>query len=168
HEESPAMTVTDTTTETPEQHRLQVATRAALVPGTATQVRIEARDHAFQIDEPAGLGGDDTGANPVEHLLAALGSCQVITYQLWAGKLGIALDSVEVDLAGDVDLRGFFGLDESVRPGFQSITATVRIAGPESKERYDELIEAVATHCPVGDNLAAGVPVNVAVDVTAG
>ena len=165
------MIITDTTTTTADQvagqHALRVHTRAALVPGTATQVRIDARDHQFVVDEPAELGGDDAGANPVEHLLAALGSCQVITYQVWAQKLGLALDNVEIDLAGDIDLRGFFGLDPDVRAGFQTITATIRITGPEEQARYDELIATVEKHCPVGDTLVAGVPVHVAVDVAA-
>ncbi|QDQ96927.1 OsmC family protein [Tomitella fengzijianii] len=150
---------TTATTDTADQHRLRSEVRAAHVPGTATQVRITARDHAFTIDEPAGLGGDDKGANPVEHLLAALGSCQAITFQVWAQKLGVALDSVDIELGGDIDLRGFFGLDESVRPGFQGIDVRVSISGPESRERYEQLIATVEKHCPVLDNLAHGVPV---------
>lgn len=33
-------------------------------------------------------------------------------------KLGIALTSVEVTVAGDLDVHGFFGLDPAIRPGF--------------------------------------------------
>lgn len=138
---------------------LQASVTAALNPGTATQVSVQARDHAFTIDEPADLGGTDTGANPVEHLLAALGSCQIITYQVWAEKLGLQLDTVEVELTGDIDLRGFFGLAKGVRPGFQSIQVQATITGPESQADYDRLIATVEKHCPVLDNLAAAVPV---------
>ncbi|GAA4810103.1 OsmC family protein [Tomitella cavernea] len=153
-------TADDTTADTAtEGHRLRSEVRAAHVPGTATQVRITARDHAFTVDEPAALGGDDTGANPVEHLLAALGSCQAITFQVWAQKLGLALDTVDIKLGGDVDLRGFFGLDEAVRPGFRGIEVQVSLSGPEPRERYEHLIATVEKHCPVLDNLTHGVPV---------
>ncbi|MHB1740569.1 MAG: OsmC family protein [Actinomycetes bacterium] len=91
------------------------------------------------MDEPPALGGGDQGANPVEHLLAALGSCQVITYQLWAARLGVRVDEVVVDLRGELDLHGFFGLDAAVRPGYQSIDVEVRVRGPEARERYEEL-----------------------------
>jgi uncharacterized OsmC-like protein len=76
-----------------------------LVPDTATVVNVCVRDHSFAVDEPAPLGGTDTAANPVEYALAALGSCQVITYQFWAAKLGIPLDAITVTVDGDLDLH---------------------------------------------------------------
>lgn len=146
--------------ENPAAGVIRPAAETALIPGTATEVTVRAGEHGFTIDEPAILGGTNLGANPVEHLLASLGACQVITYQVWAAKLGIAVDSVEVDLNGEIDVRGFFGVDEDVRPGFQSINVTVRIEGPESIERYEELTEIVEAHCPVLDVLTNSVPVN--------
>ena len=53
-----------------------------------TKVSLRARDHAITVDEPTALGGTDAGANPVEHALVALCSCQAITYRFWAAKLG--------------------------------------------------------------------------------
>lgn len=131
-----------------------------LVSGTTTEVSIRAAGHEFTIDEPPALAGTNLGASPIEHLLASLGACQVITYQVWAAKLGIALDSVEVSLAGDLDVQGFFGLDPNVRPGFQSIDLTVRLNGPETSDRYAHLTKIVDEHCPVLDVLTVGVPVN--------
>ena len=127
----------------------------------ATQ--LTAGGHAFTIDEPATLGGDDTGANPVEHALAALISCQVVTYRFWAARLGVALDDVRVQAAGDLDVRGFFGLDEGVRPGFTGVRLDVHLSGPESAERYAELHAAVDAHCPVLDLFAHPTPVLVSV-----
>lgn len=148
----------DTTTQS-EPQRITPRVAARLVPGTATEVRIDAGHHAFTIDEPEALGGTDLGANPVEHLLAALGACQVISFQVWAQKLGIEVDHVAVDLSGDLDLRGFFGTADDVRPGFEQIEVAVRLEGPEDRERYQELVDAVEEHCPVLDNLRATVPV---------
>lgn len=160
------MTATATTTaQTTNEHLLSVETTARLVPGTATEVSITARDHAFTIDEPAALGGTDLGANPVEHLLAALGSCQVITYQVWAQKVGLALDTVDIKLSGDIDLQGFFGLDPEVRPGFGAIAVDVTVTGPATQEQYEELVRTVERHCPVLDNLAKPVPVSSTVSV---
>src|SRR6516162_1826890 len=44
--------------------------------------------HKFTVDEPEALGGSNVAANPVEYALAALGSCQAITYRVWAAQLG--------------------------------------------------------------------------------
>lgn len=146
---------------------LTTTVQGSLVRGTATEVAITSRQFEFTIDEPASLGGTDKGANPIEHLLAALASCTVISYQVWAGKLGLTLDGVDVDLNGDIDLAGFFGTEDGVRPGFQGIELAVRLAGPESEGDYRRLEEAVATHCPVLDNLTNGVPVRTTVEVPA-
>ena len=137
--------------------------RTSLIAGTPTGVESTAGRHTFTIDEPASLGGDYAGASPVEHLLAALGSCQVISYQVWAAKLGIALDSIDIDVTGDLDVRGFFGLDKEVRPGFNSVQVEAHITGPESRERYEELTRTVERYCPVLDVLTAGVPVTASV-----
>ncbi|HVW34841.1 MAG TPA: OsmC family protein, partial [Acidimicrobiia bacterium] len=116
--------------------------------------------HTFKVDEPEILGGTDLAANPVQLVLASLGACQAITYRVWAAKLGIALDGVEARVEGDLDLRGFFGLDDSVRPGYTRIRVFVTLRGPEAPERYDELVAAVNRHCPVLDIVANPVPVD--------
>lgn len=124
-----------------------------------THVKLVSRDHTIEVDEPDVLAGEDQFANPVEFALASLASCQAITYRIWAAKLGIALDGVEVAAEGDLDLHGFFGLDTDVRPGFTSIRLAVTPLGPEAPERYRELAEAVDEHCPVLDLFRNATPV---------
>jgi putative redox protein len=115
--------------------------------------------HTVRVDEPAALAGEDSAPGPVDFALIALASCQTITYRFWAEKLGIALDDVEVTVEADLDLRGFFGLDEGVRPGFTAVRVAVTPKGPESAERYQELAAAVDAHCPVLDLFANSTPV---------
>ena len=124
-----------------------------------TEVDVATGRHTFKVDEPEVLGGTDLAPNPVQLILASLGSCQAITYQVWAAKLGIALDGVEARVEGDLDLRGFFGLDDAVRPGYSRIRLFVTLRGPESPERYDELVRMVNAYCPVLDIVANPVPV---------
>jgi uncharacterized OsmC-like protein len=107
--------------------------------------------HRVTVDEPQSLGGGNVAANPVEYALIALGSCQAITYRFWAAQLGVDLDGVRVEVEGDLDVRGFFGVDESVRPGFGAVRLRVTLSGPEPASRYDELAQAVDAHCPVLD-----------------
>src|SRR5699024_3110095 len=106
----------------------------------AVASRIVAGDHELVVDEPAGLGGDNLSANPVETALAGLIGCQVVTYRVWAHNLGIAVDDVAVETVGDIDLHGFFGLGD-VRPGLGGITLKVTVTGPESEEKYRHLQE---------------------------
>jgi uncharacterized OsmC-like protein len=126
-----------------------------------TLVHVKARGHEFSVDEPPTLGGADSAANPVEYALAALGSCQVITYQFWAAKLGITLDSINVTVDGDLDLHGFFGFDNEVRPGFRGVHVSVDLTGPD-RGRFEELQIAVDQHCPVLDLFSNPTPVQTA------
>jgi hypothetical protein len=67
-----------------------------------TEVDIQTGAHSFKVDEPPALGGADVAANPVQYALASLGSCQAITYQLWAEQLGIGFDTLSVRVEGDL------------------------------------------------------------------
>jgi uncharacterized OsmC-like protein len=125
-----------------------------------TEVDIKTGIHSFKVDEPTALGGANAAANPVQYALASLGSCQAITYRVWAAQLGVKLDSVTVRVEGDLDLRGFYGVDDGVRAGLSAVRVEVTVAGPESEERYAELAAAVDEHCPVLDLFQNPVPVS--------
>ncbi len=118
-----------------------------------TEVANTARGHTFTADEPPSLGGSDAAANPVEYVLGALGSCQAITFRVWSEALGIPFDEVEVRVEGDLDVRGFFGVDDTVPAGCGEIRVRARLRGSASPERYAELHAAVEEHCPVQDML---------------
>lgn len=126
---------------------------------------VSLRQHRLTVDEPEQLGGADSGPNPVELVLAALGSCQEITYKAYATALGIPLDSVSVKLEGDIDLRGFFAVDDSVRSGYQAIRGTVRIESSASPEALQQLRDVVNAHCPVLDIITNPVPVELELEL---
>jgi uncharacterized OsmC-like protein len=119
---------------------------------------VQARDFTYTVDEPPELGGTDEGPNPVEYILGGLAACQEITYRLYADQLGIPLDGVSVTVKGDIDLRGFFAVDDGVRPGFQNVTVEVEFDSPASDTELQELKETVDTHCPVLDILSNATP----------
>ncbi|HRQ00977.1 MAG TPA: OsmC family protein [Terrimesophilobacter sp.] len=124
---------------------------------------ITAGRHEFLIDEPEALAGDDEAASPVEFALGAVISCQIVVYRLYAKALGIPFDDITVVAEGDLDARRLFGIDETVRAGFNAVRLSVTLTGPETSERYNELRDAVDAHCPVLDLFANPTPVTVSV-----
>ncbi len=128
----------------------------------STESRI--RTFTVRLDEPPELGGDDTGPNPAEALLAALGSCQAIVYRAYASALGLRLDRVEVEARGHLDVRGFLSV-APVASGFERVEFTTRVESPEPPERIRELSRLVEEHCPVLDTLRTPVPVSGTVEV---
>jgi putative redox protein len=141
----------------PESAVATFESRSALQDGLRSEVAM--REHKLVVDEPPELGGSDAGPNPVELILAALGSCQEITYRAYATALGIPLERVSVSLTGTLDLKGFFAVDDTVRPGYQKVTGTVRLESTASDEQLEMLRNAVNAHCPVLDIIRNPVPV---------
>lgn len=129
----------------------QVVFRGSATAHDAVASTVTLGKFSVEVDEPPALGGDNTAANPVEYYLASLLSCQVVTYRVWAEKLGIVVDDIKAKAEGDLDVRGFFGFDDDVRPGFGEVRVIVTITGPETRERYEELQKAADDHCPVLD-----------------
>jgi uncharacterized OsmC-like protein/alpha-beta hydrolase superfamily lysophospholipase len=62
------------------------------------QQEIKAGVHRFLADEPVDAGGGDSGPNPYDFLLAALGACTSITLRLYAERKALPLDRVTVRL----------------------------------------------------------------------
>ena len=113
-------------------------------------------------DEPAILAGNDEGANPVEHLLHALASCLTTSMVAHAAVRGIEIEELESSLEGDIDLRGFLGLDMNVPKGYTEIRATFRVkARPEDIDRIHEL----ARFSPVFNTVTQGAKVAVHVEL---
>ena len=122
---------------------------------------VSIREFSVDVDEPPALGGNDKAPNPVEYALAALATCQEITYRLHADALGIPLDDVSVRLEGEIDLRGFFGAASSVRPGFQRVTGSVSFDSTASADGLARLKRVVDAHCPVLDLFSNATPVRI-------
>lgn len=115
-------------------------------------VEAEVRGHKVTIDEPENLGGTDTGMNPVELLLSALGACQSIVARTYAEKFDIDLKKFWVELEGELDTDGFLGKSD-VRPGFSSIRSIFHIETDAPEEKVKAFKEHIEAHCPVGDTI---------------
>jgi len=107
-------------------------------------------------DQPVFLGGDNTAANPVEHLLHSLNSCLTVTLTYHAAVQGIKLDAVETSSEGEMNARGFFGISDDVRKGYQRITVNMRVKSAADEETLKQL----AMYSPVYEMISGSVPVD--------
>ena len=112
------------------------------------------RRFSLDIDEPLELGGANTNANPQEYLIAALNACMIVGYAALCALEGITLEKLEIETEGDIDLRGFLGLDEKVAPGYRSLAYTVRIKGNGTKDQFVKIHKAVMATSPNFYNLS--------------
>jgi uncharacterized OsmC-like protein len=98
---------------------------------------------------------------PVEYALAALAGCLTTTLVYHAAAQGVRIDEIESELVGDGDLRGFLGLDETVRNGLDKIKVTFNIKSDAPREKLQELVELAQNRSGVFDMITNRVPVSV-------
>jgi uncharacterized OsmC-like protein len=118
------------------------------------------RNKPFMLDadEPPLLAGEDRGANPVEYLLHSLAACMTTTMVYHAAIRGINVEEVESELEGDIDLRGFLGLSDEVRRGYEEIRVNFRV---KTDAENVEKLKAFSRLSPVYDVVSKGTRVKV-------
>ena len=119
---------------------------------------VHTREFTIEGDEPEQILGERTAPNAVELLLGALGSCLSVGYAANAAAMGIELDGLRIEMEGDVDLRGFLGISEDVRPGYESITCSVYLDSDADAADLEALRERVESTSPLVDIISREVP----------
>jgi uncharacterized OsmC-like protein len=131
--------------------------------GARTETRVDGyhiggqyvkKDFTISTDEPLELGGTNSSANPQETLMAALNACMTVGYVVGCAMEGIELEELRIETQGEIDLRGFFGLDPNVKPGYDEIHYTVHIKGNGTKEQFRKVHETVIATSPNRFNVA--------------
>lgn len=118
----------------------------------------------FHMDEPPVLLGNNLGANPVEYLLVALSGCLTTSLIAYASAKGIKIKSVESRYEGDVDLRGFLGISEDVKVGYQNIRVFFKIDADIPEDQKEELVKLAQKYSPVFNTIFNQTPVSVQLD----
>ena len=117
------------------------------------------RRFSIDIDEPLELGGGNAFANPQEYLLAALNACMIVGYTALCSLQGITLQKLEITTEGDIDLRGFFGLDPAVAAGYRELQSRVVVKGNGTEEQFRKIHEMVLATSPNFYNINRAIPV---------
>ena len=127
----------------------------------ACKTHTRSKPHVFVKDEPEILLGKDSGANPVEYLLAGIAGCVTTSLVCHAAARGVKIQSIESTLEGDVDLQGLLQTDKNVNPGYKGINISFKIESDASEEILQELIELAKNVSPVANTVSRPTPVNV-------
>jgi uncharacterized OsmC-like protein len=99
-------------------------------------------------------GGAGAGPSPGVLGRGALGSCLALGYAMWAARLGVVLDSVEVEVQADYDSRGELGVADDVAPGYSQVRYHVTIASRAPEEDVRRVVETADKYSPYRDVFA--------------
>lgn len=113
------------------------------------------------------IGGDNDAPNPGDMLCAALAACLDSAIRIIAERLELTLESLEVKVEADLDVRGTLLVDPTVPIGFQAMRCEVNLEPAEGTDPalVDRVISAAEHSCVNLATLRNGVPVETSVNI---
>jgi len=114
------------------------------------------------------VGGFHDYPNPGDLLAAALAACFDSTLRMIADHLGIRLESLDVRVDAECDVRGCLLVERAVPVGFQRMRCSVRLQtkDPIDDETMRRLLAAAEHSCVVMQTLRNGVDVQTQVETS--
>jgi putative redox protein len=148
----------------PETGQGQFSTVTSWIDGT--RARTTARSFTIDSDEPSPLGGTDQAIDPMELLLASVGTCLSIGWVTHAAQRGVDFRDLRIEVEGDYDLRGYLGIGAETRPGFGAIRYTVHVDTDADDAVLEDIRKAAEAGSPMVDNVANPTPLSGSVHTT--
>ena len=123
--------------------------------GALQEHRTDSKGFVAETGEPPVLLGTDHAPNAGEWLLHALVCCLTGTVAYHAAARNVAVDAIDSKIDGDLDVRGFLGLSDKVRKGYNAIRVHMRV----KTQAKPLLIQELTSFSPMLDVVSRSVPV---------
>jgi len=140
-------------------------TKARLRPGLSCE--IEEGPWRFVAGMTEKYGGNNAGPNPGVYGRAALASCLAIGYSMWAARLAVQIDALEVEVHADYDVRGELGVSDDVSPGYSDIRCVVTVESSAAEADVLRVLDTADRHSSWLDDYRRALPVSRQVRITA-
>ncbi len=120
---------------------------------------VNVRGFSLRVDEPAAVGGTETGPTPYDYLGAALAACTSITLRMYADRKDMNLDEVVTEVAFE-RVHADDCADCEHRDGrIERFQRTISLEGALSDADRQRLL-AIANRCPVHRTLDGQIEVH--------
>lgn len=122
--------------------------RASVTTDNGYRTTVTTTSHRWHADMSIEAGGTDTGPNPEEMLLGALGSCTVITLHMYANRKKWDLQKVDIELEFEKIKAKDYPNYEGDAKFVHLVRQKLRFHGDLNEEQHARLME-IAGKCPV-------------------
>ena len=138
----------------------EIALRPSVGQGTATTrvtlkpgLECDIEEGTWKLTAGMGemMGGNNAGPNPGILGRGALGSCLAIGYAMWAARLGVPIDALEVEVQADYDSRGELGIADDVSPGYVQVRYRVMVTSPAPEPDVQRVLDIADKYSPYRD-----------------
>ena len=149
---------------TPSQTRRNPTAVATLKDGLYFQV--VGPEGEVRTDMPPAVGGGATGVSPGWLLRAGLASCTGSVIAMHAARVGVKLDTLEVTVSSESDVRGMIGVDDKISASLRGLRMNVKIAAANaSAEQLREIVQWADAHSPVASTIRESPELRLEIDV---
>ena len=150
--------------------RIAPAAKTAARPDvSAGEIMVGERDHRFKLDvfsdshqwiadEPVRMGGNNTGPDPYEHLLASVGTCTAMTLRMYAERKQWPLEDVQITLRHSREHKSDCEGCEEAPLKLDVIEREISLHGDLSEDQRESLMK-IADKCPVHRTLTGNLEV---------
>jgi uncharacterized OsmC-like protein len=132
-----------------------VRCNARLREELACEVRHGTRTIVTDLDTTQ--GGGDAAPTPGDLMRAALGSCLAMGYRIWAAQLGVELETIELDVTCEFDMRGRLGIAHDVSAGWQRLSLEVHVVSDAPRADVERVIAQADRLNPMLANLSPAI-----------
>jgi|KBSMisStaDraftv2_1062788.scaffolds.fasta_scaffold00167_35 uncharacterized OsmC-like protein len=140
-----------------ERNAKAISLRPSLAMGTGSskcrlvqglQCEIEEGPWKFKADMSTNAGGDASAPTPGMLGRAALGSCLTICYAMYAAKMDVPIQTLEVEVEADYDDSVLFGVFEDRVPGYRQVRYTVSVETDAPEAEILRVLDEADRHSP--------------------
>jgi putative redox protein len=146
----------------PVERRPTIVTVEEAGPGQFAEI-VRAGRHVLSADEPFSAGGTDSGPNPYEYLLGALGTCTTMTLRMYIKRKNWPVGRIVVRLEHDHIYAQDCADCEQKDAKLNQIKRVIRFEGDLDDERRQRLLE-IANKCPVHQTLTSKIEIATSLD----
>jgi uncharacterized OsmC-like protein/TusA-related sulfurtransferase len=124
--------------------------------------RAFARNHSFEIGQPASFDTEDPAPSAVEYLLAAVGGALSSGLQWRLSRRGVTVRNLEVSLkARSQNILVFLGVEASGEPALAGLEGKLYVAADVEPAVLERELAETLRSCPVTRSLVEKVPVDI-------
>jgi uncharacterized OsmC-like protein len=144
-----------------------VSLRASVAKATATtkavlraglDCTVTEGAYELKVGMTAKYGGQGNAPNPGVLGRGALASCLAVGYGMWAARLGVPCEAIEVEVQADYDVRGELGVADDVRPGYAEVRYIVTVISACAEGDVMRMLDMADRCSSYRDVFANGVP----------
>jgi uncharacterized OsmC-like protein len=130
-----------------------------LKEGMQTEIKMDQKPFVWICDAPPGLDGTNEGPSPLLAILASVGACIIAVTKFWSKIMDVPIEEMKVFSRGHINLGAIFGIDDNLLPGYDKLEPIIRIKSSAPKEKVEELMQKVLSHCPIITNMKGASPI---------